>query len=182
LFNYFAHTLFRSLNRLYAPFEDLSDTITEDSLDLENLLYRYGEYLRANRDWLLKNVPRRADLRPYEAVYHFSLYRYLASFLQDYGGRVVPEFPTGNGKVDLLIEYGERQYGLELKSYTNQPNYQRALRQAARYGRQLGLEEITLAFFVEYVDDTHRAKYQVVYEDAETGVGVTPVFVETGEG
>jgi hypothetical protein len=180
LFNYFAHTLFRNVGRLYPLFEDLDDTITEDSLNVKNLLRRYEGYLRENRDWLLKDVPRRTDLRPYEAVYHFNLYRYLANFLQSYEGRVTPEFPTGNGKVDLLIEHGERRYGVEVKSYTNRPDYKRALRQAARYGQQLELAEMTLAFFVETIDETNRAKYEVVYEDKATGVTVRPVFVVTG--
>jgi len=177
-----ARYLFRYAGRLYAPFEDLSDTITETGLNIEDLLRRYEEYLRENRDWLLRDVPRRvSDLRIYEAIYHFNLYRYLASFLEDYGGRVVPEFPTGNGKVDLLIEYAGRQYAVEVKSYANLPAYKAALRQAARYGQQLGLEKITLALFVEAMDETNRARYEVVYEDEETGVTVTPVFVATGE-
>jgi hypothetical protein len=33
---------------------------------------------------------------------------------------------------------------------------------------------------VEAVDDANRAKYEAVYVDAETGVTVVPVFVETG--
>lgn len=59
------------------------------------------------------------------------MYRYLADFLQSYRGRVWPEFPTGNGKLDLLISYSGAMYGLEVKSFTNLPDYQRSLRQAA---------------------------------------------------
>lgn len=59
--------------------------------------------------------------------------------------------------------------------------YREALMQAARYAQQLGLHEITLALFVEAVDDANRAKYEAVYVDAATGVTVRPVFVETGE-
>ncbi len=44
----------------------------------------------------------------------------------------------------------------------------------------MGLEEIALALFVEVVGDADRAKYEIVYADTETGVKVTPVFVETG--
>jgi len=40
--------------------------------------------------------------------------------------------------------------------------------------------EITLAFFVEQVDDASRQKYEVRYTDPNTGVAVTPVFVVTG--
>jgi hypothetical protein len=180
LFNYFARTLFRDAGQLYAPFEDLSDTITDDDLNVENLLRRYEEYLKKNRAWLFENTPRRADLRIYEAVYHFNLYRYLASFLQSYGGQVWPEFPTGNGKADLVLRHAGQVYAIEVKSFSTQYEYNKALPQAARYAQQLGLTEITLALFVEAVDDANRARYEAVYEDQETGVTVRPVFVATG--
>jgi hypothetical protein len=179
LFSHFAGELFREGGRLYDPFEDLSDTITEDSLDVRNLLRRYERYLRQNRAWLLKDAPRRADLRIYEAVYHFNLFTYLSRFMGRRDAQVHPEFPTGNGKVDILIRYAGRMHALEVKSYADEFEYREALRQAAAYGRQLGLSEITLAFFVERVDDANRQKYEARYTDAETGVTVTPVFVAT---
>ncbi len=141
------------------------------------MLCRYEAYLRANRHWLFKEAPRRADMRLYEAVYHFNLYAYLDRFLRRRKGQVWPEFPTGNGKVDLLIRYAGREYAVEVKSYVDE--YEAALRQAARYGRQLGLSEVTLAFFVEALDEANRARYEVVYTDAETGVRVRPAFVAT---
>ncbi len=67
-----------------------------------------------------------------------------------------------------------------MQSYTSRPAYQRALRQAARYGRRLGLQEITLAFFVEEIDDENRAQYEVAYVDEESSVTVRPVFITTG--
>lgn len=180
LFNFFSRTLFRDVGRLHPPFENLEDTITEERLNVRRLLQRYEEYLHQNRDWLLKDVPRRADLRPYEAVYHFNLYAYLDKFIRRREGQVLPEFPTGNGKVDLLIRYAGRVYGLEVKSYVDAYEYRKALRQAARDGKQLGLDEMTLVFFVEYVDDAIRARYEVVYEDGATGVTVKPLFIATG--
>jgi len=54
------------------------------------------------------------------------------------------------------------------------------LGQAARYGHHLGLDEITLALFIESVDDANRARYEAVYKDEDTDVTVTPVFVATG--
>ncbi|MFQ5616115.1 MAG: AAA-like domain-containing protein [Anaerolineales bacterium] len=180
LFNYFSGELFGYVGRLHAPFENLDDTITENSLHIPNLLRRYERYLKKNRDWLLKDAPRRTDLRVYEAVYHFNLYQYLFRFLQGFDGRVFPEFPTGNGKIDLHMHYAGQVYGIEVKSYTNPKGYREALGQAARYGRQLGLNEITLAFFVEVIDETNREKYEAVYHDDETGVTVKPVFVATG--
>ena len=169
------------MGRTYNPFENLDRIITETHLNVVHLLRRYERYWQENRAWLLKDVPRRkTDLRVYEAVYHFNLYRYLASFLEDYGGRVVPEFPTGNGQVDLLLRYAGQQYALEVKSYANWTAYKAALRQTAHYGQQLGLPEITLALFVDAVDDANRARHEAVYHDAATGVTVIPVFVVTG--
>jgi hypothetical protein len=180
LFNYFARTLFRQVGRLYPPFADLSDTITDESLNVKNLLRRYETYLQENRTWLLKEVPRRSDLRVYEAVYHFNLYAYLDQLLLRRHGQVLPEFPTGNGKVDLLLRYAGRPYAIEVKSYVDEYTYREALRQAARYAQQLGLAEITLALFVEAVNDASRVKYEAVYTDAATGVTVIPTFIATG--
>ncbi|MDY7080693.1 MAG: hypothetical protein SXV54_27750 [Chloroflexota bacterium] len=138
--------------------------------------WRYEVYLQENRDWLLKDVPRKSNLRPYEAVYHFNLYAYLDKFLRHRGGQVLPEFPTGNDKIDLIIEYADQVYGLEAKSYVDAYEYKKALRQAAQYGQQLGLTEIALAFFVEQIDDANRIKYEVICADEATGVTVRPIF------
>ncbi len=180
LFGCFANELFRVTGKLHEPFEDLSDTVTAESLNVANLLRRYQGYLRENRGWLLKGAPRRSDLRIYEAVFHFNLYMYLQAFLRSGRGQVYPEFPTGNGQIDLIIKYRGQVYGLEVKSYTDKPDYDRALGQAARYGRKLGLSEITLAFFIEAIDDDNRSKYEAVYVDEESGITVKPVFVVIG--
>lgn len=181
LFNYFARELFRDLGQLYAPFEDLSDTITEDSLNVLKLLQRYEHYLQTNRHWLLTEVPRRqSDLRVYEAVFHFNLYLYLTSFLRSYEGQVQPEFPTGNGQIDLLIRYAGQLFGLEIKSFANQREYRKALTQASKYGQQLGLTEIWLVLFIEAVDEVNRQKFEVDYLDPSSGVTVHPLFMQTG--
>ncbi|MDM8527727.1 AAA-like domain-containing protein [Anaerolineales bacterium HSG24] len=180
LFNYFSRELFPQVGQLHDPFDDMSNTITETSLNIENLLQRYGVYLAENRDWLLQDVPHRVDLRIYEAVYHFNLYMYLVKFLQGYDSHVYPEFPTGNGKIDLIIKHAGKMYGLEVKSFSNQYGYDKGLIQAAKYGQKLGLSEITLGLFVEAVDEANRKKYEVVYQDTDTGVTVKPVFVVIG--
>jgi hypothetical protein len=180
LFNYFAHELFQEIGKLHDPFDNLDDTITTAQLHVKNLLKRYQSYLQVNKDWLFKNAPRRADLRITEAVYHFNLYMYLHKFLRSKGAKVWPEFPTGNGKIDILITYCNRLYGIEVKSFTAVTEYRKDLQQAALYGSQLQLQEITLAFFIEAIDEEYRSKYEVVYLDETTGVTVNPVFIETG--
>jgi hypothetical protein len=181
LFNFFSRELFQYLGKLYDPFDDPYDCITETTLDIPKLLARYETYLKKNREWLLKNAPRRSDLRIFEAVYHFNLYSYLKQLLGAEGGDVFPEFPTGNGKIDLIINYNANRYGLEVKSFTTRGNYRQSLVRAARYGKQLGLDEIFLVFFVDSIDEENRGRYEKNYRDEETGVQVIPLFVATGE-
>jgi len=181
LFNYFAYELFGDLGRLYNPFDNLDNTITETTLSVPNLLQRYEAWLQQNRTRILRNAPRRAsDDRIFEAVFHFNLYMYLTQFLATYQGQVLPEFPTGNGKIDLLIRYAGAIYGLEVKSFINAVEYRHALAQAARYAQQLQLREIWLVLFVDAVDEENRQQYQVTYTDAATGTMVYPQFVVTG--
>jgi len=179
LFSHFARELFHEMVGLYGPFEDLSDTITDDSLNIPQLLHRYEQYLQANRELVLKNAPRREDLRVYEAVFHFHFYLYLVSFFRSYDTQVQPEFPTGNGSIDLLIRHANQLFGLELKSFADKRQYREALFQAAKYGKQLGVLEIWLVLFIETVDDKNRQRFEADYTDSKTGVVVHPVFVQT---
>ena len=179
LFNYFSSQLFKDMGQLYNLFDDLNDVFTSQGLNIQNLLKRYEDYLQQNHTWLFKNAPRRYDLRLYEAVYHFNLYMYLSLFLQRRQGTVWPEFPTGNGKIDLIIKYDNQTYGLEVKSFADPYEYKKALSQAADYAAQLKLTEITLVLFIEAVDDKNRAKYEVVYQDPKRDIKVMPTFVVT---
>ena len=180
LFNYFSYQLFDYMGKLHEPFEDLSDVYTGEGLNIRGLAMRFQAHLHKNRDWLLKDSPRRKDLRLFEAVFHFSFYRFLCDFLGTKHARVSPEFPTGNGQIDLIILYRGTRYGVELKSFTNEPEYYEALEQAAHYGASLKLPEITLISFVESVNEDIRTRYEQAYTDPETGVKVLPVLVETG--
>jgi len=181
LFNYFSRELFPDMGKVFEPFDDLADIFTENGLRIGNLILRYEKYLRKNREWLLKDAPRRSDLRVTEAVYHFNLYQFLKGFFANEKVRVWPEFPTGNGEIDLIIEYEGTRYGLELKSFTNDRNYRESLKQAARYGKSLKLSVIWLIVFVEDIPDEYREKYEKDYMDKKTRVTVKPVFAATGE-
>ena len=180
LFGYFSEELFEETGVLKEPFEDLSDVYTEHGLDIASLIRRFETYLKKNREWLLSDAPRRKDLRIYEAVFHFCLYRYLCDFLGTRYARVWPEFPAGNGKADLIVVYEEKNYALELKSFTDCRGFDEALVQAARYAKQLCLSEIVLVFFVEHIDEANREKYEKEYADPETDVRARTIFVATG--
>ncbi|MCP4405371.1 MAG: hypothetical protein GY801_49735, partial [bacterium] len=180
LFDYFSSELFLRMGRLIEPFDDVNEILDEKRLFLPNLFVRYQAYLRKNSDWLFKDAPRRKkDLRIHEAVYHFNVYMYLHTFLHGKGARVWPEFPTGNGKLDILISYQAQLYAIEVKSFSDIAEYKKGLRQAAMYARQLEIDEIHLVFFIERIDEENRDRYESPYEDAASGVTVKPLFVET---
>ncbi len=179
LFNYFTRELVGYTGKVRDISDSAADVFRNDQLNIRNLMKRFEVHLKQNRDWLLKDAPKRKDLRIYEAVYHFCFYRYLCDFFRTQA-RVYPEFPTGNGKIDLIIRYSDQVYGLELKSYHDESEYHKALKQAAKYGKESHFPEIWLISFVEYVDDTTRQKYEKEFHDQETRVKVMPLFVETG--
>lgn len=181
LLNYFSADLFGTLDHLYDPFDDLDNTVDDDGLNIANLMRRYETYLAKNRHWLLKDAPRRkTDERIFEAVFHFNLYAWLLSFFDGFDGKVVPEFPTGNGKLDLFIHYADMTYGIEVKSFVNRREYKRAVGQAAHYGKKLGLPDMWLVFFIESIPDATRAELEVSHQDADTLVTVHPLFIVTG--
>ena len=180
LFNSFAREMFGNLGRLHDPFIAIENVITETSLNIPNLLKLYESYLQKHRAAALKDAPLRADLRIHEATFHFHLYKYLIEFMQPKGGNVVPEFPTGNGQIDLLIYHAGQLYGLEVKSFSDSYEYKKALEQTAKYANSMGWPLTWLVFFAEQIDDVNRAKYQVTYRDPQTGVVVEPIFIELG--
>jgi hypothetical protein len=106
---------------------------------------------------------------------------YLYKLIPKEIAQVLPEFPTGNGKIDLLIRSESKTYGLELKSFKNLHYYHTALTQAAHYGEQLNVTEITLVFFIRTIDDTNRQKLESPHTDQKSNVCVHPIFIETGK-
>jgi hypothetical protein len=87
-----------------------------------------------------------------EAVGHFHLYAWLHAAI---GRRCVtsPEFPTGNGKVDIHIRCNGRKGIVEVKSFVDISETRKATEQAAAYARSLGLDSVTLALFVPVADE-----------------------------
>ncbi|MEM7127871.1 MAG: AAA-like domain-containing protein [Chloroflexota bacterium] len=139
------------------PLDDLADVFAQPAtLDLSALLRRYKEYLvrqkaRGVNPW--KEQPRRqTDLHLTEAVGHFHLYAWLQTAI---GHRCIvsPEFPTGNGQVDLHIGCGDQKGIIEVKSFVNQYQAQHDRKQAARYGKRMGLDQVTMAVFIPVEDE-----------------------------
>lgn len=160
------------------PLDDLADVFAGPALDLPALLERYKDYLvrlkaKGINPWK-EQLRRITDLHLSEAVGHFHLF----SWLQNVVGRrcvVSPEFPTGNGQVDIHLRCGEKQGIIEVKSFVNMYEAQAARQQAARYAKNLGLDRVTLAMFAPVEDKAVLEKLSV--KEEIQGVQVTAVAI-----
>jgi len=135
------------------PHDDLTDVFAR--VDLPALLGRYRGYLerlahKGIDPW--RGQARRADLHLAEAAGHFHLYWWLVE-VSKRQLVVSPEFPTGNGTVDLHVSNGSDTGVIEIKSFTQRSDlpYQKA--QAARYAVSRKLPAATLVLFVPTSDE-----------------------------
>ncbi len=142
------------------PLDELEEVFEDAELNVTALLERYKNYLarlktRGINPW--KDQPRRKDLHYTEAVGHFHLYHWL----QNAVGRICvisPEFPTGNGKVDLHLKCGEKSGLIEVKSFTGALQLKEGRKQAADYAKKCGLEAVAMALFAPLNDEAVLAK------------------------
>ena len=136
------------------PLDDLSDVFEGETLNLPSLLDRYKAYLvRMKAKGLnpFKDQPRRTDLQYTEAVGHFHLYAWMKQAVEDVCV-ISPEFPTGNGKVDLHLKCMDKLGIIEIKSFRSHARTQTGILQAASYARSLNLTSVTIALFVPLDD------------------------------
>ena len=136
--------------------DDLADVFEGDHApDMPALLERYAKYLgrlKERGQEPRKGKPvRKTDMHPTEAVGHFHLYAWLTQALDDC--TVSPEFPTGNGKVDVHVRCRGRTAIIEIKVFRSMNQTEKAREQAAHYARKLGLDRVTLALFVPVTDE-----------------------------
>jgi len=157
--------------------DDLADVFAGEALDLPALLERYKAYLtrlaaKGIDPW--QQQPRRSDLRLTEAVGHFHLYAWLQAAV---GRRCVvsPEFPTGNGKVDLHLRCGDKRGTIEVKSFVDRYELDRGCRRAASYAASLGLDSVTMALFVPSKDELVLQKLSDERIIDGTRVSVVPI-------
>ncbi len=180
LFDHFTDEMVKHGSQLLAdPYMDLTPVINEEGINICRLLELYQEYYTLNKDRLTEYAQRRVDMQIMEVVYHFQLYSWLDSFLRGFGTVVLPEFPTGNGKIDLLIRHRSKLYGLELKSFTQLYLLNKSIKQASEYGQGLGLAEITLIVFI---DRPMPAEISIQYTEPHVftdGAAVNIFFLQT---
>jgi len=162
------------------PLDDLADVFagTGNLLNLPALLTRYKDYLARLKEqdinpW--KEQPRRkTDLKLKEAVGHFHLF----NWLRDAVGRrcvVSPEFPTGNGTVDLHLRCGNQRGIIEVKSFVDSYQLKSDQDQAADYAKNLGIPSVTIALFIPVLEETVLDKLSTI--EVVNGVEVSVVAI-----
>ncbi len=180
LFEYFVDDYVNFDGKLLTdPFIELDHIFGDDYIVIDEVVKIYQEYIDVNKENLFKDASRRKDLRIFEAVYHFDIYAYLTRFFQSTNISIHPEFPTGNGKIDLIFKQKNDIYGLELKSFSTMIEYKKALTQCADYANSLGIKYITLLFFTEdKISVESRTKLEKSYFNEETNIEVKPRFIQ----
>jgi hypothetical protein len=159
--------------RALEPLDDLSDVLDQAELNLPALLDRYREYLKrlkAAGFEIWENQPPRADLRMREAVGHFHLYAWLCDAI----GRhctITPEFPVGNGQVDIHIRCGSKRGIIEIKSFSDVRQIKKAKKRSADYAKSLGLDAVTVAVFISGASEEALGK--ISSEEVIDGVKVS---------
>jgi len=159
------------------PLDELEDVFESVQLNVTALLRRYKDYLarlkaKGMNPW--KDQPRRKDLHYTEAVGHFHLYHWLQNAI----GRICvisPEFPTGNGKVDLHLKCGKQTGLIEVKSFTGALQLKEARKQAAEYARKCGLKCVSVALFAPLTDETVLKKLSAEEVIDDVTVAVTAI-------
>ncbi len=159
------------------PLDELEDVFRGPKLNVTALLGRYKDYLarlkaKGINPW--KDQPRRKDLHYTEAVGHFHLYHWLQNAI----GRfcvISPEFPTGNGKVDLHLKCGEKNGLIEVKSFSGALQLKEARKQAAAYARQCGFKSVAMALFAPVDDEAVLEKLSVDEMIDKVNVQVTAI-------
>jgi len=114
--------------------------IKDGKLDMDALLTAFQKFYRRHSEtWLSKY-----DFR--EAGRQLLLMAFLQRIVNS-GGRIEREMAAGNGRCDLLAEYGNEQIPIELKLYYDSYTREEGLDQIARYLSRFGLKQGYLVIF-----------------------------------
>jgi hypothetical protein len=122
-----------------------------------------------------KEQPRRKkDLKLTESVGQFHMFTWLKEAV---GRRCVvsPEFPTGNGKVDLHLQCGKQRGIIEVKSFVDSYQIKYDREQAADYAKNLGISSVTIALFIPVLEESVLEKLST--QETVLGVEVTVVAI-----
>jgi len=159
--------------------DDLSDVFEEDDPNLPALIDRYRDYLKRLKEKNIspfKEQTKRTDLNIYESGGHFHLYHWLMNAVSDYCS-ISPEFPTGNGRVDIHLKCNDKEGVIEVKSFVSLKKLEKAVIQASEYAKMLNLSSIVLVVFLIGVEEDEAMQLKAKRNIGDIMVYVEPVVI-----
>jgi hypothetical protein len=145
----------------------MSRYMNNGCIDMDFLMDDFQKFWRKNSKFWLKRLDY------IEAVPHLVLMGFLQRVVNG-GGRVTREVSSGTGRLDLCIEYENRQYPIELKIRYREKYVEKGLETLAGYMDTLGCDEGWMVVF----DRRKTVKWEnKIYSRKETVDGKTITVV-----
>ncbi len=132
----------------------------DGSLNMEKGLKEFQKFYRANSEAWLERYEYK------ESAHHLLLMAFLQRIINA-GGDINREMAVGNGRIDLSVTFGNRQFALELKIKWDNRTIENGKEQLNRYLDQLGLKEGYLVIFDPSGKDWEKKIYykEIVYKN-----------------
>ncbi|KAF2956256.1 AAA-like domain-containing protein [Marinitoga sp. 38H-ov] len=119
----------------------------DGSLDLNKLLKRYIKYIKQRGAVMFKGR------NYYEGVYQYNLDQFLSLYIEAAEGKVYPETQVGGGRIDLLINFNNKEYLIEVKVDITGNEYEKAKKQLIEYIKRNDLNEGWLIVYSSSIED-----------------------------
>ena len=161
--------------------DTFEDVITKEGIKVKPIIERFKRYLeRTKTKEIYKGIEaRRRDGRIYEHIYHFYLYTWLFEVLKDYGIRVIPEFPLGNGRIDIVLKDKKENISIiEVKSFTNMIKLRRGEEQLESYAKKVRAKESLMALFVGFDEEKYLKTLTEEYEKDSIKFYIEPIPIK----
>ena len=145
------------------------DYATADGLNLHAILQRYRDYVQRRGFHAFDTEQLK------EAAWHYSLDGFINFFIQQLGGDTLVEVPSGRGRTDILILYGDHRYIIETKIFVSQTQYQHGKQQLTDYLTTEGLQE---GFYVVF-SQKHTAADPLFFDETIAGKRIRTYIIRT---
>jgi len=135
--------------------ERFDQYITDKGIDLKSIIQKYDAYVkrRGFKAFDTKNLK--------ESACHYSLDGYMYFVLENYGGQVFAEVPSGRGRTDIMILHENKKYIIETKIFINENKFEKGKYQLVEY---LKSEELSEGFYVVF-SNQHKENDQLYFEE-----------------
>jgi hypothetical protein len=114
--------------------------LKDGHLDMDFLMSDFQQFWRENSGFYIKRCNYT------EAAPHLVLMAFLQRVING-GGQITREMAVGSGRLDLLLEYNDKRYPIELKIRRSEQYVEKGLKQIARYMDIHNCKEGWLAVF-----------------------------------